>query len=106
MKGYAGRTSMDTFDICPNDQAASPIQCLSLYELLVTHGGRAPDAVAIAAPGRKPLTYGRLLEHIESTVQGLNARGIGRHNRVALVLPNGPELAVAFLATASGATSA
>ena len=31
---------------------------------------------------------------------------MGRNDRVALVLPNGPEMAVAFLAVAAGATCA
>ena len=57
------------------------------------------------APGRAPLTYGRLYRHIDDVVQTLHAMGVGRHDRVALVLPNGPEMAVAFLAVA-GATCA
>ena len=36
----------------------------------------------------------------------LNAIGIGRGDRVAIVLPNGPEMATAFLAVACGATTA
>jgi acyl-CoA synthetase (AMP-forming)/AMP-acid ligase II/acyl carrier protein len=32
--------------------------------------------------------------------------GVGRNDRVAIVLPNGPEMAVAFLAVTAGATSA
>jgi amino acid adenylation domain-containing protein len=36
----------------------------------------------------------------------LNRIGIGRNDRVAMALPNGPEMAVAFLAVASCATSA
>lgn len=36
----------------------------------------------------------------------LNALGIGRGDRVAIVLPQGPELAVTFLAVACGATAA
>jgi acyl-CoA synthetase (AMP-forming)/AMP-acid ligase II len=32
--------------------------------------------------------------------------GIGRNDRVAIVLPNGPEMAVAFIAVAAGATAA
>src|SRR5262249_50181280 len=67
---------------------------------------RTPSAIAIMSPGRAPLTYGRLCTHIESVVYTLNAMGIGRNDRVAIVLPNGPELATAFLATAAGATSA
>ena len=40
------------------------------------------------------------------TVQTLHTMGFGRNDRVALVLPNGPEMAVAFLAVAAGATCA
>ena len=36
----------------------------------------------------------------------LNARGVGRGDRVAIVLPNGPEMATAFLAVAATATTA
>ena len=67
---------------------------------------QAAHAIAIAAPGRRPLTYDRLRVHIDHTVKTLNSMGVGRGDRVAIVLPNGPEMAVAFLAVASGATSA
>ncbi len=79
-------------------------QCI--YHLLKSRAERTPEAVAIAAPGRAPLTYSGLRTHIEDTVKTLNAMGVGRNDRVAIVLPNGPEMAVAFLAVASGATSA
>ena len=36
----------------------------------------------------------------------MNARGIGRGDRVAIVLPNGPEMATAFLSVAAAATTA
>jgi acyl-CoA synthetase (AMP-forming)/AMP-acid ligase II/thioesterase domain-containing protein len=52
------------------------------------------------------LTYGDLNSQIEKTVKTLNELGLGRNDRVAMVLPNGPELAVAFLAVISGATCA
>jgi len=39
-------------------------------------------------------------------VTSLNAMGLGRNDRVALVMPQGPEMAVAFLAVAAGATCA
>src|SRR5690606_13641627 len=41
-----------------------------------------------------------------TTVERLNALGIGRNDRVAIVLPNGPEMATAFVAIAAGATTA
>ncbi len=66
----------------------------------------ADDAIAIAAPSTGPLTYQGLREQADETVRALNAVGIGRGDRVAIVLPNGPEMAAAFLGIAAGATSA
>src|SRR2546422_2197625 len=92
--------------VYPVDQSTTSGQGLSLHDLLETQAERAPDAIAIAAPGRPPLTYGRLRIHIGHVVKTLNAMGLGRNDRIALVLPNGPEMAVAFIAIAAGATSA
>jgi len=39
-------------------------------------------------------------------VHTLNRLGIGRNDRVAIVLPNGPEMASAFISIAAGATTA
>jgi len=64
------------------------------------------EAIAIAAPDRTALTYKGLRDHIEHTVATLNRFGIGRNDRVAIVLPNGPEMASAFVSIASGATTA
>jgi acyl-CoA synthetase (AMP-forming)/AMP-acid ligase II/acyl carrier protein len=83
---------------------SAPFFCVP--HLLQHHGNRIPDAPAILAPGRIPLTYSRLYRHIESTGHALQAMGIGRHDRVALVLPNGPEMALAILAVTATATCA
>jgi amino acid adenylation domain-containing protein len=90
----------------PVGQATNAPQHLCIHHLLKAQAERMPDASAILAPGRAPLTYGRLGVHIDDTVQALRAMGVGRNNRVALVLPNGPEMAVAFLAVAAGAICA
>ncbi|MGH3422525.1 MAG: AMP-binding protein, partial [Streptosporangiaceae bacterium] len=66
----------------------------------------AADHRAIGAPGRDWLTHGALRELITRSVADLNRMGIGRNDRVAIVLPNGPEMAAAFLAIAAGATTA
>jgi acyl-CoA synthetase (AMP-forming)/AMP-acid ligase II len=66
----------------------------------------AAAARAIGAPGRPWLTHGGLRALTEATVAALNRMGIGRGDRVAIVLPNGPEMAAAFIAIASGATTA
>ena len=71
---------------------------------LLERGGR--DDIAIAAPEREPLTYGGLRDQVGRTGDALAQAGIGRGDRVAIVLPNGPEMAAAFLATAAHATAA
>ena len=76
---------------------------LTIRELLAGGSGRSP---AIAAPGREPLSYDGLCRQVERTVATLNGFGIGRNDRVAIVLPNGPEMASAFVSVASAATSA
>jgi acyl-CoA synthetase (AMP-forming)/AMP-acid ligase II/acyl carrier protein len=77
-----------------------------IHHLLQARAELTPEAIAISAPGRAPLAYGRLFAQVKDTRETLNAMGIGRNDRVAIVLPNGGELATAFLAVASGATSA
>ena len=71
---------------------------------LVTAGEAGRPAVR--APGREPLTYAALRALAERTVASLNRIGIGRGDRVAIVLPNGPEMAAAFVSVAAGATTA
>jgi oxalate---CoA ligase len=79
---------------------------LCIHDLIEVHGNHAPDAVAILAPERAPLTYGALRCQTSSVAKQLQAMGVGRMDRVAIVLPNGPEMAIAFLAVASRATAA
>ena len=64
------------------------------------------DAPAIGTPGRTSLTYEGLRAQVDHTVASLNGMGIGRGDRVAIVLPNGPEMAAAFISIAAGATTA
>ena len=71
----------------------------------VTSAGKA-DAPAIGAPGRPWLTFGGLKKLADDTIAVLNSVGIGRGDRVAMVVPNGPEMASSFIAVASGTSSA
>jgi acyl-CoA synthetase (AMP-forming)/AMP-acid ligase II len=64
------------------------------------------DAPAIGAPGRAALTYKDLRDLAGETVASLNRMGVGRNDRVAIVLPNGPEMAAAFITIGCGATTA
>lgn len=78
----------------------------TILQLIAARAAAQPDAPALLAPGRQPLSYRALLDQIEHGLTALNCLGIGRGDRVALVLPNGPEMAAAFLGVAAGATSA
>ena len=77
-----------------------------LPELFEYYARRTPDASAILAPGRVPLTYGRLYRHIDEIGRSLRIMGIGCHDRVAVVMPNGPELVAAIACVASNAACA
>jgi acyl-CoA synthetase (AMP-forming)/AMP-acid ligase II len=66
----------------------------------------AAAAPALLAPGRPALTHDGLRRLIADTVKRLNDLGIGRNDRIAIVLPNGPEMASASLAVAAGAATA
>jgi amino acid adenylation domain-containing protein len=89
---------------CVDPRLSLPFSCLP--HLLEHQAKRIPDAPAILAQGRAPLTYLRLYQHIDAMGRTLRAMGIGRHDRIAVVLPNGPELAVAILTVSACAVCA
>ena len=64
------------------------------------------NAPAIGAPGRPTLDYLGLRAHVDGTLARLNELGLGRGDRVAIVLPNGPEMASAFISLSAGVTTA
>ncbi|MEM6941668.1 MAG: acyl--CoA ligase [Pseudomonadota bacterium] len=75
----------------------------TLNDLIKAH----PDtARAIGAPGRDWMTYGDLRTLTGQVRASLRAAGIGAQDRVAIVLPNGPEMATAFVTVAQSATTA
>ena len=63
-------------------------------------------ANAILAVERAPLDYAALRRQVGATIGALNGFGLGRNDPVAIVLPNGPEMATAFVAVAAGAIAA
>ncbi len=75
----------------------------TLANLLAT---ARPDAPAIGAPDRPWLSHAGLAAQAATTRTALHAAGIGRGDRVAIVLPNGPEMAVAFVTIAQCAVTA
>jgi len=61
---------------------------------------------ALLSDGNEPLSHQQLRDQVAATVPALNRLGVGRGDRVAIVLPQGPDLAVTFFAVAAGATAA
>ena len=78
-------------------------QFTTLHEMVAL---QAPDATAMMSPGGKPLPYSGINQLIAQTTAALNSFGIGRGDRVGIVLPNCPEMATAFVAVASACTAA
>ncbi|WP_312336353.1 non-ribosomal peptide synthetase [Anaerospora hongkongensis] len=70
-------------------------------ELIAGYKQKTPNATAILAPQKQPITYGRLFQHLVKTASSLQRLGITHTDRVALVMNNGPEMATAFLAIGS-----
>jgi len=83
-------------------------QLHSIAQLIQSRAAQTPDAVVFQSVeiGRRLFTYRQLNDQMNRVVRSLNDMGVGRNDRVAVVLPNGLELAAAFLTIAAGATSA
>lgn len=64
------------------------------------------DQPAIGGPGQPDLSQRALHEQVRDTVAALNRFGIGRSDRVAIVLNNGPEMATIFIGISAGAAAA
>nr|WP_242060538.1 AMP-binding protein [Aerosakkonema funiforme] len=92
---------------CESREIMNPAkQPITVAELIQVQAQNNPDRIAIVAPKRASLTYGGLRDRIDQTATILSTLGINPNDRVAVVLPNGPEMAVAFLAIAATATCA
>jgi amino acid adenylation domain-containing protein len=78
----------------------------SITILLKEQSLRRGNAEAILGLGREPLSFAALHGFVRQVVAELNGMGVRRNHRVAVVLPNGPEMAVCFLAVSCAATCA
>ena len=78
----------------------------TIYELLRAQAERAPGAAAIVAPGRAAVSYRALQGQVDEFTRALHSRGVQHTDVVAIVLPNGPEMAVTFVGVAASAVCA
>ena len=78
----------------------------TIYETINYHAMQQPDSVAITAPNRNDLTFKGLKDRIDEIALILGSINDERKLRIAIIMPNGPEMAVAFLAASSFAAAA
>ena len=78
----------------------------SIPDILAESCRLNPEGAAIYALATRPSRYCDLLRRRDELVQQLNRLGVGRNDRVAVVLGNGPKLAASFLLISSAATFA
>jgi oxalate---CoA ligase len=83
-----------------------PLLHATLQDIVATRAAQLGESPAILAPGRLPLSFARLHQHITDTRSRLWKLGIGRGDIVINVLPSGSDAAVASLCIASCATVA
>jgi long-chain acyl-CoA synthetase len=75
-----------------------PYPDISAFGMLEASARKHPDATAVAWFGRK-ISYRGLLEEVERCSAALAGLGVGKGDRVALVMPNCPQYIIGFFAT-------
>src|SRR5436189_4636849 len=75
----------------------------TLLDLLAAGEDQHP---ALVAPEHPTLTYRQLRDHVVELAAQLNGFGLGRGDRIAIAMGNGPEIIMAFFAAALCGTAA
>ncbi|MFQ5566686.1 MAG: AMP-binding protein, partial [Paracoccaceae bacterium] len=75
----------------------------NILDLIERQAERCPNAIAIEDSGDLALTYQELAARVGALSRSLTGHGAGRTARVAIVLPNGAEMAVTLLGVAAAA---
>jgi len=66
----------------------------------------ADNDVVFTAPDRSPITYSQLRSQVKDIGEQISSLGLRNGDRVAIVLPNGPEAATSFFCVANYFTAA
>lgn len=75
----------------------------TILEILETQATKHGVARALTESSGRAISYAELYTVIQNLVTALQARGIQRHTRVAIVMPNGFNIALALMAVSSAA---
>jgi acyl-CoA synthetase (AMP-forming)/AMP-acid ligase II/thioesterase domain-containing protein/acyl carrier protein len=78
----------------------------SLLDMLARRAAEVPSSPAILTPSGRTTSYAGLHARVVEMREQLIAAGISHDHSVAVALPNGPELAMAFLGTMTTAACA
>ena len=94
-------TTMNEECVVTKRRKAPRYRCFSefFHGMQVNHSN-----LALLAPGKRPLTYEGLCRHIEAIISFLNGHGLGRNDRIGVVIPEGLDMAVVFLGITACAT--
>ena len=93
-------------EIAPSFTAFEPLPARSIDGLLAVQAARYADEPALIFGGASPITYGSLYRQVLAIGASLREAGVAGGDRVAIVHPNGPGMAVAFLGVTSAAVCA
>ena len=80
-----------------------PESVQTIPAMLAFWAEQTPEAPALVVPGQPTVTYGTLWRRARALAEALHRAGIGRHDRVVLLLPEGPALTTALLGTTAAA---
>ena len=78
----------------------------TLQGCVAHHAAREPRSPAILAVGLPPLSYAELRGRIDDAIEGLRSLGVTARDRVAVVLPEGPDGAILIIAVSAIASCA
>jgi acyl transferase domain-containing protein/acyl-CoA synthetase (AMP-forming)/AMP-acid ligase II len=90
----------DDYQVEPPADTGVMLRGLTLPRIFAGAAGRAPDAVAIT-DGARSLTWRQWQADVAAVARGLQEAGIGRHDVVAVRLPNGLDYETLHLAIAT-----
>lgn len=88
------------------DPAELSVSATPVHLELAARARAAPDAAALLSLGGAPLTYRDLLSAVDDALASFRRMGVTPDDRIALILPQGCELALAIVAAVCGAVAA
>src|SRR5689334_22650211 len=77
----------------------------SIFDVINNIARRHPKNASLVDDEKVRISYGELLEYIEKFQSQLSSVGVNRSSRVAIVVPNGIDMAAVLLATTCAAVA-